>query len=908
VVVGRTFSHYRVDERLGAGGMGEVYRARDLKLDRDVALKVLPENALADEAARSRFRKEAHALSRLSHPHVAHLLDFDSENGTDFLVMELVAGSSLEEALRPGPLPEKDVLRLGAQLARGLQAAHERGVVHRDLKPSNLHLTEDGLLKILDFGLARLAPRPEAAHGHTTATETAAGAVVGSPPYMAPEQLLGKPPDARSDLYSAGAVLYELATGRRPFGSRSGVALTDAILHEAPPPPSSLSASLSLALESVILKALDKDPELRYQSAKDLLVDLERLQLRGDPRLSGVGASTADTRRRRPWRRALAIAASAATVLLLVALWVLQAPPPPRITDIRPLGLDVGEFYRNPSQPSWTTDGVRLYYVAKKKDRLGLYQVSLHGGEPAEIPMPFDNLGPREVVGRPPVEGAIEGVWPQIWGYLRRESALLVTTVPEHPIWLVPVPAGTPRRIGKLVANVVAVSPDEERLALTTPEGTGSRIVVVRLDDPLAPPLVEFRLPQGGGFRTDWSPDGRRLRFTAGPPEGGERSPWVWEASLTGETPRPLWPGWGGDWSPDGRHFVWQRPTTLGARNDVWAVPEGRTRLPWTRSRPVQLTRGPVSFTEVGVRPDGGGLLAYGEIARGELQRFDRRSRRFERVLGGESVGMVRASPDGEWLAWVTFPEGTLWRSRRDGSERMRLTSSRGLAFLPVWSPDGKRIAFVGQDPGDAGASVRLVSADGGPTEVLTRPDGGSSFWDPCWLPDGKSLIFSDRTWSRPGIQRLDLATRKVSLLEGGEKLVAPKCGPAGQLLAVRGPGEGAGREGRRPALVSYRPERGAWEEMGAEDNKAFDNKGFVYPTFTRDGRSICGLAWEENRLECYSFATRRFETIAEIGDNRLLASGWLLVPWFGLDADDNPLVVFDRSTRDLYALDWEAP
>ena len=569
MVVGRTLSHYRVDERLGAGGMGEVYRARDLKLDRDVALKVLPENALADEAARSRFRKEAHALSRLSHPHVAHLLDFDSENGTDFLVMELVAGSSLDEALRPGPLPEKDVLRLGAQLARGLQAAHERGVVHRDLKPSNLHLTEDGLLKILDFGLARLAPRPEAAHDHTTATETAAGAVVGSPPYMAPEQLLGKPPDARSDLYSAGAVLYELATGRRPFGSRSGVALTDAILHEPPPPPSSLSASLSPALESVILKALDKDPELRYQSAKDLLVDLERLQLRGDWRLSGVGAedtaatglagraraSTADTRRRRSWRRALAIAASAATALLLVALWVLQTPPPPRITDIRPLGLDVGEFYRNPSQPSWTTDGVRLYYVAKKKDRVGLYQVALHGGEPAEIPTPF------------------EGAWPQIWGYLRRESALLVTTVPEHPIWLVPVPAGTPRRIGKLVANVVAVSPDEERLALTIYEGTRSRIVVVRLDDPLAPPLVEFRLPQGGGGHDSWSPDGRRLRFTAGPPEGGQTGPWVWEASVTGEAPRPLWPGLGGDWSPDGRHFVLERPSWV--RSDVWARPRG---------------------------------------------------------------------------------------------------------------------------------------------------------------------------------------------------------------------------------------------------------------------------------------------------------------------------------------------
>ena len=384
--------------------------------------------------------------------------------------MELVAGSSLDEALRPGPLPEKDVLRLGAQLARGLQAAHERGVVHRDLKPSNLHLTEDGLLKILDFGLARLAPRPEAAHGHTTATETAAGAVVGSPPYMAPEQLLGK---------ATRRPERPLLGGSRPLRARDGPASIRQPERgrphgrhpaRAPAAPAELAVRLPLpALESVILKALDKDPELRYQSAKDLLVDLERLQLRG----------TADTRRRRSWRRALVIAASAATALLLVALWVLQAPPPPRITDIRPLGLDVGEFYANPSQPSWTTDGVRLYYVAKKKDRLGLYQVALQGGEPAEIPTP-------------------EGPWPQIWGYLRRESALLVTTVPG-PIWLVPVPAGTPRRIGKLVANVVAVSPDEERLALTTREGTGSRIVVVSLDDPLARLSSSFACPKAGG-------------------------------------------------------------------------------------------------------------------------------------------------------------------------------------------------------------------------------------------------------------------------------------------------------------------------------------------------------------------------------------------------------------------------
>src|SRR5512134_1770705 len=246
--------------------MGEVYRARDEKLGRDVALKVLPSGSLADEEARRRFHKEAVVLSRLSHPHIATLHDFDSAEGIDFLVMELVTGPTLEQELRKGPLAEKDVVRLGAQLARGLQAAHEQGVIHRDLKPSNLQLTADGLLKILDFGVAHLERRGTRTGGEATATEAAAGEVLGSPPYKAPEQLLGKPIDARTDLYAAGACLYELATRKRPYGDKRAAQLTEAILHEAPVSPRAGNGSISPGLEAVILKALDKDPDLRYQT------------------------------------------------------------------------------------------------------------------------------------------------------------------------------------------------------------------------------------------------------------------------------------------------------------------------------------------------------------------------------------------------------------------------------------------------------------------------------------------------------------------------------------------------------------------------------------------------------------------------------------------------------------------
>jgi eukaryotic-like serine/threonine-protein kinase len=274
-MIPQKLSHYRVLEKIGAGGMGVVYRAHDEQLDRDVALKVLPSGMLADENARRRFRREAMALAKLNHPHVGAVHEFGQQDGVDFLVMELVTGVSLDAKLAAGPLPETEVLRLGAQLADGLEAAHSQGIVHRDLKPGNLRLTNDGRLKILDFGLAQWT-QPE---DTTAITETLSKVehVSGTVPYMAPEQLRGQKADARTDIYSAGAVLYEMVTGKRPFPNVSGPPLIGAILEQQPAPPSSHNHRVSPALQSIVIKALDKDPNRRYQSAKELRVDLERL-------------------------------------------------------------------------------------------------------------------------------------------------------------------------------------------------------------------------------------------------------------------------------------------------------------------------------------------------------------------------------------------------------------------------------------------------------------------------------------------------------------------------------------------------------------------------------------------------------------------------------------------------------
>ena len=276
-LIGRRLGHYRILEKIGEGGMGEVYRAHDERLECDVGIKVLPPGSVSDESARKRFHTEARALARLNHPNIAIVHHFDTQQGVDYLVMEYIPGTTLSEKLVRGKLLEKEVVALGIQLAEGLCAAHGHGVIHSDLKPSNLRLTADGRLKILDFGLAKLRfPLTATA---TTASFGEAHGLAGTLPYMAPEQLLDGEVDARTDIHAAGCVLYEMAAGKRAFADAEPSKLISAILGKTPLSVAVISPGLTGELERIIGKCLEKGPENRYQSARELVIDLRRLQM-----------------------------------------------------------------------------------------------------------------------------------------------------------------------------------------------------------------------------------------------------------------------------------------------------------------------------------------------------------------------------------------------------------------------------------------------------------------------------------------------------------------------------------------------------------------------------------------------------------------------------------------------------
>ena len=485
-MIGTRLSQYVLLERLGGGGQGVVYRARDERLQRDVAIKVLPAGALANEDDRKQFRREALHLSRLNHPNVQTIHDFATEDGTDYLVLELVSGPTLEESIRGGPLPEDDVIRLGLELAEGLDAAHAERIYHRDIKPSNLKVTGSGHLKILDFGLAKTVRSVT----DDSMTQTVS-AVAGTAPYMAPEQVRGTPPDARSDIYSVGALLYEMATGRRAFPQDSQPAVIAAILSSPPAPIREIRPGVSRALEAVIARCLEKDPARRYPTVRALAEDLRRVSSGG--RVHGA---------RKPIvRRVLAACAALVLAISIAVAWragVLRTLFPADVGERSLAVLPLANLSGDPTQ-EYFADGMTDELITRLSQVGALRVIS----RSSVMPYKHASKPLRQIAKELKVKLILEGSAVRS-GDQVRVSAKLVDPFGERPLWAESYQR-TMNDVLMLQGDLARSIVDRIRVRLTPNER--ARLAVA---DTVAPAALHAYL-RGRFYAEQWTGDGMKM-------------------------------------------------------------------------------------------------------------------------------------------------------------------------------------------------------------------------------------------------------------------------------------------------------------------------------------------------------------------------------------------------------------
>ncbi len=579
--------------------------------------------------------------------------------------------------------------------------------------------------------------------------------VMGTVGYMSPEQVRGKMADHRSDIFAFGTILYEMVTGKQTFRKPTSAETMTAILNEDPPSISQVTAAAPPGLQRVVHRCLEKNPEQRFQSASDMAFALEALSDTDMTPSTGSHAHVGEPAS----RRGIAISGATLAVLLgvgaLAYFWIRPAAVP-KVSNYVQLTHD--------GQPKYMagTEGSRLFLYVPSGDNQGMAEMSTSGGEPIKMQLP-----PLSFNSPQPLSLSKDG------------SELLVMDghgiPPSGPLWSVPLIGGSPRKLGDIAGQGGAWSADGKFIAYSN----GNNLFTAKADGTDARKVITVG-DSGFVFTPVWSPDGNQLRFIYGTTQDAPE--YFMEVSLDGTGLHRLMPGWTnpdspccGGWTVDGKYFVF----TAGGQ--IWALPRKAGFL-HSEPKPSQLTSSPIPLSPPVQSTDGKKLFVVGRTVRGELTRYDLRSRRFESYLGGISAEFVSFSKNGQWVAYVSFPEGTLWRSKMDGSERLQLTYPPSQVMLPRWSPDGKTILFY-----DAGTNkppkIYEVSAEGGSPRPL-MPDNPDPQTDPNWSPDGSKIVFAGRTADpASSIRVFDLATRQVSTLPGSQGMYSPRWSPDGRYI-----------------------------------------------------------------------------------------------------------------------------
>jgi Tol biopolymer transport system component len=746
---GDRVSHYRIVDRIGAGGMGVVYRADDPRLGRPVAIKVLPAGAL-DEDAVARFRREARAASALNHPHICTVYDVGDHNGAPFLVLEFLEGETLADRLRRGPLPVDQALDLIAQVSDALATAHAAGIVHRDIKPGNLFITRRGDAKVLDFGLAKhadaLRTDDETRVGSTQLT--VAGTTMGTVAYMSPEQARAEAVDARSDLFSLGVVLYEALTGTRPFDGSSPAVIFSNILTRTPPAPSALVPQISADIDRTVLRALEKDRELRYQTAADLRADLRRLRHPS----GGAGTVTVPPATRRGgrwWTYALGGTAIVAIAAAAIAWHRASTPAAPPSVAMRQL-TSSGSVALGALSP----DGRLVAYVEQRQDQQHLLVRQLATGSSVAI-APATPLTYSELMI------SADGTWV----YAVRDTG----TGGKAAVVRVPVIGGEPRVVVDDVLTGLALSPDGQymlfarrdansvRIFLASPDGTGAREVA--RNQSVRPPVV-------------WSPD-RREVAAAG--RAGDLRVLAIESGDVATVPVPGWKLLDSVfWAPDGTFVVSAEP-----EEDDVPMRHQLVRVARDGTTATRLTNDLNDYHGISFSRDGSVAVAVHQVgtARLFLSEGDDPARLRPLTRGrGEGTQGLGFLDDGRLLYGDQLTEG--WVMREDGSDLKPLPLERrstpnvrpcgpGKVVFHRIRSQGTRV-FVGDL---ATGTERQV----GETSFAQTP--------PVCTPDGQFVIFGG-----PGLKRVAVSGGTPVTLAEHEHIA--EVSPDGALIAFHGPGE----------------------------------------------------------------------------------------------------------------------